>query len=47
MTKCVSCGDRAAVLSCEDGAFCKDCMEFHLLEKMFVQLTRLMEKEGA
>lgn len=37
---CISCGERA-VFSCEDGIYCKDCMEIHLLEKMCVQLTKV------
>lgn len=41
--KCISCGERAT-LSSEDGVYCKDCMQAHLLEKMFVQLTKLQGK---
>ena len=37
---CVSCG-APAVLRNEDGEYCKDCMQIHLLEKMFVQVTKL------
>ena len=37
---CVSCGARA-VLKNEDGEYCKDCMQIHLVEKMFVNLTKL------
>lgn len=39
---CLSCG-KPARLSNEDGFYCKDCMEIHLLEKMFVQVTKLAE----
>jgi len=38
---CISCG-APAVLENEDGKYCKDCMQVHILEKMFVQLTKLM-----
>ena len=37
---CVSCG-APAVLKNEDGEYCKDCMQIHLVEKMFVNLTKL------
>lgn len=40
---CVSCGARA-VLKNEDGEYCKDCMQIHLVEKMFVNLTALQGK---
>lgn len=38
---CLSCDRVPAALCNEDGAYCVDCMKFHLLEKMFVQLTKL------
>ena len=37
---CLSCG-KPAVLSNEDGRYCKDCMQIHLLEKMFVQVAKI------
>ena len=37
---CLSCG-KPAVLSNEDGRFCKDCMQIHLLEKLFVQVAKI------
>jgi hypothetical protein len=37
---CVSCGARA-ILSNYDGEYCKDCMQLHILEKMFVNLTAM------
>ena len=40
---CVSCGARAT-LSNYDGDYCKDCMQLHILEKMFVNLTALQGK---
>ena len=40
LVNCVSCG-AAAVLSNYDGDYCKDCMQLHLLEKMFVNLTAI------
>lgn len=36
---CVSCG-APAVLKNEDGEYCKDCMQIHLIEKIFVNLTK-------
>lgn len=37
---CLSCG-APAVLMNEDGQYCKDCMQIHLVEKMFVNMTAL------
>ena len=37
---CLSCG-APAVLMNYDGQYCKSCMQIHLLEKMFVQVTKL------
>ena len=39
---CVSCG-APAVLRNEDGEYCKDCMQIHLVEKMFVNLTAMQK----
>ena len=44
-SKCIYCGAKA-VLSNEDGQYCKDCMQLHLLEKMFVSLTKLQGKRN-
>jgi len=41
---CLSCG-APAVLSNEDGAYCKDCMQIHLVEKMFVNLTKMQRPQ--
>lgn len=40
---CVSCGARST-MSNHDGDYCKDCMQLHILEKMFVNLTALQGK---
>lgn len=37
---CLSCARVPAALCNEDGAYCIDCMKFHLLEKMFVQVNK-------
>ena len=37
---CVSCG-AVAVASTEDGEYCKDCLQLHIVEKMFLNLTKL------
>lgn len=39
-TLCISCARVPAALCNEDGAYCVDCTKIHLLEKMFVQLTK-------
>ncbi len=41
--KCVSCG-APAVLKNYDGEYCKYCMQIHLVEKMFVNLTAIQGK---
>ena len=41
---CISCGDRKAVLSNQDGVYCSDCMKIHIVEKMFVQLNALARR---
>jgi len=37
---CVTCG-KPAVAENYDGQYCKDCLQLHILEKMFVNLTAL------
>jgi hypothetical protein len=39
----MSCG-APAVLVNEDGEYCKSCMQIHLVEKMFVNLTAMQGK---
>jgi DnaJ-class molecular chaperone len=41
---CISCGEPAQ-LKHEDGLYCTTCMKLHLLEKQFVQLTKLQRKQ--
>ena len=41
---CISCGKKA-VLKNYDGQYCRDCMQFHLLEKMFVSLSSLQGRK--
>ena len=40
---CVTCG-APAILSHEGNVYCKGCMQIHLVEKMFVNLTALQGK---
>jgi len=40
--QCVSCG-KPAVLKNYDGEYCRDCMQLHILEKMFMNLTQLQK----
>jgi len=42
---CVSCG-AVAVVSNEDGEYCKACMQLHLVEKMFVNLTAMQRPKS-
>lgn len=37
---CVTCG-APAVLAHEGSVYCKSCMQIHLVEKMFVNLTAM------
>jgi hypothetical protein len=37
---CLTCGAKASLKN-EDGIYCVDCMKIHLVEKMFVSLTKL------
>lgn len=40
--QCVSCG-APAVLKNYHGEYCRDCMQLHILEKMFVNLTAMQK----
>ncbi len=41
---CISCG-APAQFDHEDGQYCKTCMQLHLIEKAFVQLTKIQRTQ--
>ena len=45
MRRCLSCGSRAVMCN-EDGQYCKPCMQIHLVEKMFVNLTEMQRPKS-
>lgn len=43
---CISCNERPATFSNEDGYYCKDCMQIHILEKLFFNIIKMKGRKN-